>query len=538
MLFHNSLKIRLALSYALLFFISCLIIIFLCFYLVQNLLNNICDANLERINRSTLEIYLLGKRIGTFNTLLHGEHYPEKDRIILEKLYPGIRILFVSCNTVSGTGGKEKNYYTAFAQLNNEYCEVRISGDGRVFRKKIYPEQNKHALLTHFSHLLLNRGKENFGITIFEKDNSVYLESHPGATPPEVLPLLLQDGKEQTLNRFRYALFPLAEGRKIVTAIRLNRRFEYISNFRSVGIMLLVCMTVAGAFVAWLLTRRFIRGVKETTLAMNRITSGDYSYRLRATADHDLEIQELAETFNTMNERTENLLEELRTVSDNVAHDLRTPLTRISGTVELMLTNKTLPEETRNDCVSIAEEITKLKELVNTIMDISRTNAAPETFQWSEFDLAAVTADFCEFILVAFEEKSLDFHVDIPEERIPVYGDKQMFQRLLSNLLGNALKFTEKGFVSLKVQQDHAAIRLLVTDSGCGIPQEDQSKVFKRFFRSDVSRHLQGNGLGLSLVKAIVKAHKWQITLHSIPGEGSTFTVIIPVKEPIPRKNA
>ena len=82
--------------------------------------------------------------------------------------------------------------------------------------------------------------------------------------------------------------------------------------------------------------------------------------------------------------------------------------------------------------------------------------------------------------------------------------------------------------VSLKVEKDHSSVRLLVSDSGCGIPPEDQTKVFKRFFRSDTSRHLQGNGLGLALVKAIVKAHKWQITLHSVPGKGSTFTVILP----------
>ena len=103
-----------------------------------------------------------------------------------------------------------------------------------------------------------------------------------------------------------------------------------------------------------------------------------------------------------------------------------------------------------------------------------------------------------------------------------------MFQRLLSNLLGNALKFTEKGFVAVELRREEGLIKLSVADSGCGIPREEQPLVFKRFFRSDASRHLQGTGLGLSLVKAIVKAHKWQITLASTPGEGSLFTVIIP----------
>ena len=103
-----------------------------------------------------------------------------------------------------------------------------------------------------------------------------------------------------------------------------------------------------------------------------------------------------------------------------------------------------------------------------------------------------------------------------------------MFLRLLSNLLGNALKFTEKGFVSVVLAEEKEKICLSVKDSGCGIPLEDQSQIFKRFFRSDASRHLQGNGLGLSLVEAIAKAHKWEIALSSAPGQGTLFTVTIP----------
>jgi signal transduction histidine kinase len=529
-MFRNSLKIRLAFSYALLFFISCLIIIFFCFYLAQNLLNHVCDAGLERIAGRTTEIYLLGKRINHFNEILHGSHFPETEQKKLETLFPGTRILFSACNLNIHTKNRRqpRSYHTAIVLQNDEYYEIRFSSNGELYRKKLYPEHNKNALRSYFSQLLLNRGKENFAISVFEKNNQVYLESHPGAIPREILQKMLYSKNKQNIRKFRYALFPLAGGRKMVIAIHLNRRISYLTNIRSIGAILLGCMTAAGAVIAGLLTRRFIRGIKEMTLAMNRTRSGDYSYRLQEYSDYDPEIRDLTATFNAMNERTENLLKELRTVSDNVAHDLRTPLTRISGTVELMLNNKDLPEEIRNGCVSIAEEIADLKELINTIMEISRTNAAPETFQWSEFDLAAVTADFCEFMAVAFEEKSLDFHVSIPEEEIPLCGDKRMFQRLLSNLLGNALKFTEKGFVSLKVEKDHSSVRLQVSDSGCGIPPEDQAKVFKRFFRSDASRHLQGNGLGLALVKAIVKAHKWQITLHSVPGEGSTFTVILP----------
>ncbi len=530
-MFRNSLKTRLALSYALLFFVSCLMIMALCTCLVYKLLNNSYDANAERIATRTAELHLLGRRTGSFNEILHGSAYPADKRRILEKKFPGVLILFTGYRNGSSAPGDMRRYHTAFTIDRGEYCEMRVLDNGGIYRKRIFPEHNKGSLINYFSNLLLNRGQDNFGIAIFEPDNSLYLESPPNAVPRAVLAKLQNTPHPANIDNFRYSRFTFADGRQLVVAIGLKQRLAYLADISSIGAILLGCMTAAGAVIAWLLTRRFIRGVKETTLAMNRISSGDYSFRLRESTAHDREIQELTATFNAMNERTENLLKELRTVSDNVAHDLRTPLTRISGTIELLLTRKDLPEETRDDCVSVAEEITRLKELVNTIMDISRTNAAPGALQLAPVDLCSVTADFCEFMQVAFEEKGLDFTVEIPDEKLIVSADKKMYQRLLSNLLGNALKFTEKGFVALKIRKKDDHIEVAVADSGCGIPLKDQDQVFKRFFRSDVSRHLQGNGLGLSLVKAIVKAHKWKIDLVSTPDEGSIFTVTLPTAQ-------
>lgn len=516
-------KNRITLSYAVLFFISCAIIFSVCAWLISSTAENSLERTAVRIATRTAELHLLGRRLGSFNKILPGSAYPGMERNMLEKKYPGIIILFTGFRS-----GNEKGFFTAFVLYKQRHYEMRVQENGGIFSKQIQPEHNKSSLVNYFARLLLNRGQENFVIVIFNHDDSLYLESSAHAIPLKDQKKILESSAPYRAGKFRYSRFELSDGRKLV--IGFNRRYEqeWVTTIALLTIAVLFSMTAFGAAAAWLLTRHFIRGIKETTLAMNKISSGDYSYRLQENSDHDREIKELTTTFNAMNERTENLLKEIRMVSDNVAHDLRTPLTRIYGTVELMLTNRELPEQFRNDCSSVAEEIIRLKELVNTIMDISRTNSVPDTLQFSQVDLSAVTRDFCDFMQIAFEEKHLDFTVDLPAQPIIVKADKKMFQRMLSNLLGNALKFTEYGFTAVKLEQKDNTITLSVADSGCGISAEDQQQVFKRFFRSDASRHLQGNGLGLALVKAIVKAHNWQISLASTPGEGSVFTVTIP----------
>ena len=528
-LFPRSLKNRIAIGYAVLFFISSAVILAACIWLINSRLDKTLERSAVRIATRTAELHLLGRRLGSFTKILPGSAFPENERQILEKKFPGIVILFTGFRAAGKAAGTKQGFFTAFALHEKNIFEMRLPAPNGFFSKRILPEHNKGSLIHYFSQLILNRGQENFVIAIFNHDDSLYLESSKNAISHAEQRLILAGPANCRTGEFRYSRFELPDGRKLVIGFSRQQEQEWFATIALLTAAVLLTMTAFGSIAAWLLTRHFIRGIKETTLAMNRISSGDYSFRLRESTDHDREIRELTTTFNAMNERTENLLQEIRMVSDNVAHDLRTPLTRIYGTVELLLTNRELPEKFRNDCSSIAEEIIRLKELVNTIMEISRTNSVPGTLHLENMDIAAVTRDFCDFMQIAFEEKHLEFTVELPDEAILIRADKKMFQRLLSNLLSNALKFTDKGFTAVKLAHNGKTVTLAVADSGCGISENDQQHVFKRFFRSDESRHLQGNGLGLALVEAIVKAHNWQISLASSPGEGSVFTITIPV---------
>ena len=132
-------------------------------------------------------------------------------------------------------------------------------------------------------------------------------------------------------------------------------------------------------------------------------------------------------------------------------------------------------------------------------------------------------------MLPAFEDRSLQLKLELPEEAVFLEADKTMFQRMFANLLENALKFTEHGSVSVTVEvRDNSAV-LILEDTGCGISTDDISHIFDRFYRADASRHLAGNGLGLALVKAVVNAHHWTIDVKSIQDRGTIFQITMPL---------
>ena len=132
-------------------------------------------------------------------------------------------------------------------------------------------------------------------------------------------------------------------------------------------------------------------------------------------------------------------------------------------------------------------------------------------------------------MLPAFEEQDLSFKTEIPDTPLYLEADLTMVQRMLANLIENALKFTASGGVELTLSSNSRNAILQIKDSGCGISQEDLPHIFDRFYRADASRHLSGNGLGLPLVKAVTDAHKWKIDVESTPGKGTIFTVTMPL---------
>ena len=524
-LFRFSLKLRLAFTFAILFFALCTILFFITISSLVYLKNREDQAEMGNIARNIEMIHVVGAKYNSQNIIQSGEDCPDDLKERLLKKYPEASILYVLSKNQPDEL-QSKNSYTFYLLRNQKIYEVIQLEDGEFSSKLVNPHNDRRTMARYFLLLLGEYSDENFSVEIKNPDGSIYLSSKKLT---HSLPETEQKGeKEFQSYRRRLPDNKTLEIRKRVFQIS-SIDPKYMETF--FGILVLV--TCAGILASWLIARRFIRGVRRMTSEMREVAaSGDYHRKIsKRQMNEDQEIRELMETFNDLNEKTVILMEDLKMVSNNVAHDLRTPITRISGTMEELLRDRSLPDKVVNSCASVAEECLHMKSMINTILDISRVNANPDVLQKTKIDLRLLAEDFCDIMQPEAERKGLQLKVNLPAEPVIVTADKMSVQRIISNLVENALKFTEQGSVTLSLEVLEKHLELTVSDTGCGIAEADIPRVFDRFFCGDASRKYPGNGLGLSLVQAFVKAHNWTIECKSKLGEGTSFQIKIPKED-------
>ena len=229
--------------------------------------------------------------------------------------------------------------------------------------------------------------------------------------------------------------------------------------------------------------------------------------------------------YRSIRRRHAKAMQELHDLSDDIAHDLRTPLARMHAQAELAAMGEVSAAEL---AAGVAEETSSMLELINTMLDLSQTGARIERSPRMDVDLAAIVRQMTEFYASVAEDKGVAFVLDLPEGEIVRSAHKAKLQQLVGNLLDNAVKFTPSGgtvSVTLTKEPETGLARLAVSDTGIGISDADKPNLFKRFWRSDASRSLPGNGLGLAVVKAIVTSYGGSVTCTSRPGVGTTFVV-------------
>jgi signal transduction histidine kinase len=323
--------------------------------------------------------------------------------------------------------------------------------------------------------------------------------------------------------------FALPGGEQLLVGRDVRARSELRNVLRDGLIWALGIMVVLGLLGAFVIRTMFRRMIKELSNTTRAIARGDLTRRVPKTGDGD-EFDELADVINDMLDRISRLMDGVRQVSNAIAHDLRTPITRARARLE----DASLHAHTADDLQSAIERATLdldgIVGVFEALLRIAEIEAGSRRSAFTAIDLTPMLHDIDELYRAVAEERGLQLETAIAS-RLPILGDRELVQQAVANLLDNALKFSAPGTtISFLARADEAVIEISIADRGPGISEEDRDRATERFFRAETARSTSGSGLGLALVAAVAQLHNG--TLHLADNHpGLRAVITLPILE-------
>ena len=380
---------------------------------------------------------------------------------------------------------------------------------------------------------IIDRMERNHPSTYFSIQDPageyVYGDLHPDDLEVSVLKegIVLMDVENQDVSsanfdgtrRFAAKVHTLADGSRLLVARDMDEALKNRDRLQFLGLLtiLLMLIVIFSSFVISTFVVARLNTIWRTARAI--VLTGDLSQRIEVKTQWD-DLSTLAQVLNELLERIERLMQSVRQVSDNIAHDLRTPLTRLRSHMEELdqVLKSTDDTEARGIAGSLIVEADQILRTFNALLRIARIESGKMEQEFLEVDLAEVLLDVLDLYQPVAEEKNI--HVCELQTESKTIGDRDMLFQLFTNLMDNAVKFTpEGGTVRIVTEEADGQIQIRIEDSGPGISDEDKKRVFGRFFRAEESRSSPGAGLGLSLVYAVLQLHKGRIeVLDNNPG--------------------
>lgn len=289
---------------------------------------------------------------------------------------------------------------------------------------------------------------------------------------------------------------------------------ELIERAINLGMAFTFMLAMIGGIMMSRSTARRVEIINQTS---QKIMRGNLSLRIPDRGTND-DFDQLARNLNEMLDRIFQLMEGIKHVSDNIAHDLRTPLTRLRNKLENTLL-KVENEDQRELVASAVAEADQLLATFNALLRIARLEMGGRTDNFKNFSISELLLDAAELYEAVAEDKQQTLKIQV-QSGLEIYGDKDLLFQTVSNVIDNAIKYTPNGGeINVSLNGEGKTIELIIADSGIGIPEEERTKVFDRFYRVAKSRSQPGNGLGLSLVQAVVELHAGSVALgDNTPG--------------------
>lgn len=315
---------------------------------------------------------------------------------------------------------------------------------------------------------------------------------------------------------------------RIRIAIGEEQTSDFLASLREILFAVFLFNVFVSLLVGWQLVRREMQPLARIAAQIERIDSQNLHQRILIDP-LPAELRSLAQSFNHSLDRLEEAFDRLSRFSSDLAHELKSPIANMMGSIEVALSRPRSADEYRDNLESNLEECARISRIADGLLFLARAENSQRALNVSTFDLKSEIKSILEFFEPSAAEKSIDLSFSLhSDSELKISAEKTLFQQMLGNLVNNAISYTsEGGKVEVGFRKDQRATILFVRDNGVGISQKDIPFIFDRFYRVDPSRNVRsgGNGLGLAIVKSIAHLHNGEVIVESEPGKGSCFSI-------------
>lgn len=368
---------------------------------------------------------------------------------------------------------------------------------------------------------------------LYDSSLSLYYGENPIAKGTSFLGLKNSIIQTLSVSGITYYIFDRAltqeglEGLWLRGVVSETQGKEDMSSISRLSLILLPALVLFAIIGGYLIAARTLKPIKKISEAASQIGKGDDLKKRITIGEGRDELHQLADSFNEMFTRLERSFENEQQFTSDASHELRTPMSVIVAQCEYILERERTAEEYEDALSVIQRQARRMSGLINDMLDFTRLQMKTDRYPFESFDLSESVSSLCADMAL-IRENNIELSSDI-EKGIIYIGNNELLIRALTNLISNAYRYgKEKGHILVSLKRTEETIIISVEDDGMGIDDDEQEKVFRRFYQGDNSRGGAGSGLGLSMAEEITRFHKGNISLKSKKNQGSTFMIILP----------